>query len=295
MHANELEIDAALVKRLLKSQLPQWADLPIHRVTSAGTDNALYRLGSDMVVRLPRINWADGQVEKEFTWLPRLTPLLPLTIPTPLAIAAPALGYPYKWSVYRWLDGENAIRKPIVDMQQAAHDLAGFVKAMRAIPVAEENSPPAPISPRGVPLSSRDEPVLASLAKLENMINTNAALSVWEAVLQVPAWPGTPVWLHGDLMAGNLLVQDGRIHAVIDFGCVGIGDPAVDVMTAWLFLPAETRADFRQALEVDEDTWQRARGWALSVGLIALPYYHKTNPTLAKIARNAIDQVLLGE
>jgi aminoglycoside phosphotransferase (APT) family kinase protein len=292
MHADEVDTNVSLVARLLSTQFPQWADLPIKPVRSAGTDNALYRLGDDMTVRLPRVDWAVGQVEKEHRWLPRLAPFLPLAIPIPLAKGEPGGGYPWHWSVYRWLEGENATIERVADPRQAATDLAHFVAALQRID-ATGGPPPGPHnSSRGVPLTMRDPQTRAAIVTLRGLLDTDAVTAAWEAALQAPAWRGPPVWIHGDLQSGNLLAQGGRLSAVIDFGCLGVGDPACDVMAAWMFLSAETRNVFRAVLQVDDATWARGRGWALSVGLIALPYYQRTNPVLAGIARRAIDQAL---
>jgi aminoglycoside phosphotransferase (APT) family kinase protein len=292
MHSDEVDTDVPLVGRLLAGQFPQWADLPIEPVRSAGTDNALYRLGEDMVVRLPRIHWATEQVEKEQRWLPRLAPHLPLAIPVPLAMGAPAEGYPWRWSVYRWLEGETATIERITDFRQAATDLARFIAALQRIDPAGGPPPGPHNSQRGEPLAARDARTRAAIASLHGVLDAGALTAAWEAALAAPAWPGPPAWIHGDLQAGNLLVRQGRLSAVIDFGCLGVGDPACDLQVAWNFLSAETRNVFRAALPVDAATWARGRGWALSVGLIALPYYRNTNPILAGISRRAIDEVL---
>jgi aminoglycoside phosphotransferase (APT) family kinase protein len=292
MHADEVDTDISLVVRLLAAQFPQWADLPIELVISAGTDNAIYRLGDDMAVRLPRIDWAAGQVDKEHRWLPRLAPHLPLAIPVPLAKGKPGQGYPWHWSVCRWLEGENATIQHIANPCQAAADLAQFIAALQRIDPTG-GPPPGPYNSfRGEPLAMRDTRTREAIATLHGMFDANAVTAVWDAALQAPAWHGAPVWLHGDLQSGNLLAQQGRLSAVIDFGCLGVGDPACDVMAAWLYLSAESRDVFRAALPVDDATWARGRGWALSVGLIALPYYQTTNPVLAGIARRAINEAL---
>jgi aminoglycoside phosphotransferase (APT) family kinase protein len=292
MHVDEVEIDVALVSRLLAVQFPQWAAFPIKPVYSAGTDNALYRVGSEMAVRLPRIESATGQVDKEHRWLPRLATHLPLTIPAPQALGTPGEGYPWQWSVYQWLSGENATIEPIADLGQAARDLAYFIAALQRIDPTSGPPPGAHNSFRGMPLSMRDSETRAAIADLSGMLDIGAVTAAWEAALQAPAWHGPPVWVHGDLSPLNLLVQQGRISAVIDFGCLGVGDPACDLQVAWNLLTAQTRDVFRAALPVDDATWARGRGWALSVGLIALPYYQRTNPVLAGIARRAIDEAI---
>jgi aminoglycoside phosphotransferase (APT) family kinase protein len=292
MHIDEIETSVSLVARLLTTQFPQWADLPVAPVPSAGTDNALYRLGADMLVRLPRIHWAIEQVDKEHQWLPRLAPFLPLAIPAPLAKGQPGEGYPWHWSVYRRLEGENATTARIADQRQTATDLAQFIAALQRIDATGGPPPGSHNSYRGEPLVMRDTRTRDAIATLRGALDADAVTAVWDSAVEAPAWQGTPVWLHGDLQSGNLLAAQGRLSAVIDFGCLGVGDPACDVMAAWIYLSAETRDVFREALQVDNATWARGRGWALSVGLIALPYYQDTNPALAGIARRAIREAL---
>ncbi|MBD2868690.1 aminoglycoside phosphotransferase family protein [Paenibacillus arenilitoris] len=283
-------IDETLVKRLLAAQFPQWAHLPLRKLASTGTDNAIYRLGDEMAVRLPRVEWAAGQAETEYAWLPKLAPHLPLAISQPLALGTPAEGYPWHWSVHRWLEGENATTGRIDDLRQAAIDLAGFVAALQRIDAA---GGPPPGFGRGMPLATRDAYVRDAIAQLHGTIDTEAAALAWDVSLKAPVWQGQPVWIHADIHAGNLLVDRGRISAVIDFGGVGVGDPAGDLLVAWSVLTADTRPVFREALRPDDATWARGRGWALSVGLIALPYYRDTNPVVAAISRHMVDEVLI--
>ncbi|HWE35811.1 MAG TPA: aminoglycoside phosphotransferase family protein [Isosphaeraceae bacterium] len=294
MHVDEVSTSATLVRRLLAAQFPRWAGLDIEPVRSAGTDNALYRLGDTMAVRLPRVPDAAGQVDKEHRWLPRLAPSLPLAVPIPVAKGRPGEGYPWDWSVYRWLEGEDTSTGRIADLRQVSRDLAGFVAALQRIDAAGGPPPERHNSSRGVPLSMRDAPTRDAIAALRGTLEGDAATAAWDAALRAPAWHGPPVWIHGDLHPANLLAAGGRLSAVIDFGCLGVGDPACDVMAAWTVLSAETREGFRAALTVDDSTWARGRGWALSFGLIALPYYRGTNPVLAGIARRTIDEALAG-
>jgi aminoglycoside phosphotransferase (APT) family kinase protein len=289
MHADELEIDEALVRRLLRGQYPDWADLALERVRSAGTDNAIYRLGPDRVIRLPRIRGARKQIEADQRWLPSLAPLLPLSIPEPLEVGRPDEGYPWPWAVHRWLEGENARIDRLDDPREAASALGRFVAAMQRVDL--EDRPP-PGMGRGGPLATRDEEMREAIAASEGLVDIVAATAAWDSALGQPEWDRPPVWVHGDLHAENMLASDGRLSAVIDWGCLGVGDPACDVMAAWLYLSGDTRDAFRAELEVDEATWARARGWALSVGVIALPYYLSTNPVFAAVARHAIEQVL---
>jgi aminoglycoside phosphotransferase (APT) family kinase protein len=292
MHADEIDTDASLVGRLLAAQFPQWAGLPIEPVPSAGTDNALYRLGADMVVRLPSVHRAVGQVEKEQEWLPRLAPLLPLAIPVPLAKGVPAEDYAWEWSVYRWLEGETATIERIADLGQAAVDLAQFIAALRSVDPSDGPAPGEHNSFRGVPLAARDAPARAAIDALGNAIDVSAVTAGWEEALRAPEWQRPPVWIHGDIDSRNLLLEQGRISAVIDFGCLGVGDPACDLMIAWTLLSGEARDHFRAALSVDDASWARGRGWALSWALIALPYYLDTNPVIVRDARRTIVEVL---
>lgn len=290
MHIDEINIDKDLVRRLINAQFPQWSALSIEPVKSAGTDNAIYRLGKDMAVRLPRIASAALQIDKEYTWLPRLASQLPLAIPVPLGKGMPAEGYPCSWAIYRWLDGENATIECIADLRKVAIDLGHFVAALQQIdPTA------GPPSNRGRPLAECDHETRVALESLRNVIDVNAVTATWESALAVPDWDRPPIWVHGDLHAGNVLIKQGQLSAVIDFGMAGIGDPACDMMVAWTLLSAQTRGFFRAAVQADDATWARGRGWALTFGLVALPYYQHTNPVLARIARYAIDEVLADE
>ncbi len=293
MHADEVDTDVALVGRLLATQFPQWADLPIEPVPSAGTDNALFRLGDEMVVRLPRRERTSGTLDKERQWLPRLAPLLPLAVPVPLADGMPAERYPFEWSVYRWLKGENATMECITDLNQLATDLAQFVAVLQDIDPTGGPFPGEHNFFRGLPLATRDAPTRAAIVSLRGAIDVGAVTTAWELALRSPEWEQPPVWIHGDLDSRNLLVEEGRLTAVIDWGGLGVGDPACDVMVAWKVLSADTREIFRTALVVDESTWARARGWALSQALVALSYYTlETNPVLVLEAQRWMAEVL---
>ena len=296
MHADEVSTDVSLVGRLLTAQFPEWADLPIRSVRSAGTDNALYRLGDDKVVRLSRIHWALGQIDKEREWLPRLASHLPLAIPTQLVKGAPGEGYPWHWSVYRWLEGENATIDQIADPNEAAIALAQFLTALQQIDTTDGPLPGTDDLARGQPLAARDsytrEAIAALHGRFDGVLDTGTVTAAWEAALQAPAWHRPPVWIHGDLSPGNLLFKQGRLSAVIDFGALGLGDPACDLMIAWSLFWGESRNTFHKVLEVDDATWVRGRGWALSVALIFIPYYLNTNPVGVGYARRAIEAVI---
>jgi aminoglycoside phosphotransferase (APT) family kinase protein len=285
MHADEADIDVPLVRRLIATQFPQWADLAVQAVESSGTDNAMYRLGADKAVRLPRISAAVPNVGRENHWLPRLAPDLPVAIPGPLGLGAPGEGYPWSWSVVRWLEGENPVAGQVTDL--LAQDLAEFVLALRRVDVTD-----APRQGRGCPLAERDSYTREAIGQLHGVIDTDAVAEVWEQALKLPDWPGPDMWSHGDLSPGNVLVVDGRLSAVIDLAGVGAGDPTVDLIVAWNLLPAKARDTFRGVLQADDETWLRGRAWALSISLIQLPYYQHTNPVLAGNSRHVIREVL---
>lgn len=296
MHADEVDIDASLVRRLLAAQFPRWTGLPVEPVLPWGTDNALYRLGGDMVMRLPRHEPTIGTLHKELRWLSALATRLPLPIPVPLAEGTPAEDYPFPWAVYRWLEGETAAAERIADPRQFATDLAGFITALQQIDPAGGPPPGQHNAFRGVPLTDRDSAVRQSITALRHEIDADLVTAIWEEALRAPEWQGQPVWIHGDLDSRNLLVRNGRLSAVIDFGCLGVGDPACDVMVAWKLFTADARDVFRAQLSVDDATWTRARGWVLSQALIALPYYTmETNPTLVLEARSWLAEVLASE
>ncbi|MDQ1655859.1 MAG: hypothetical protein QOD41_942 [Cryptosporangiaceae bacterium] len=290
MREGEVAIGGSLVRGLVGRQFPRWAGLSLRRIESGGTDNAIYRLGDRLAVRLPRGEWAAGQAETELRWLPRFAPQLPLEIPAPLAIGAPACGYPWAWGVYRWLGGRDAIgHRP---GPRAARDLAEFLTAFQRIDARDGPPGGSPGMGRGVPLAIRDEATRAGLAELTGDIDTAAAIAVWEDALAAAEWDGPPRWIHGDLHPGNLLVRGGRLTAVIDFGALAAGDPACDLMAAWTYLDAGSRKVFRDHLRATDADWSRGRGWALSVAAIALPYYRDSNPILAGIARRTLAEIL---
>lgn len=277
------------MRRLLSGQFPGWAELPIEPVVSYGTDHDIYRLGESLAVRMPRISWATTQAAKEAEWLPRVAPHLPLAVPVQLAMGRPAEGYPFAWSVYEWLPGQDAIES-LGDLDLAAADLAAFVKALRKIDTV--GAPSRVPGARGGPLAECDDRVRHSIDLLGNRIDGHAAIRSWEESLDTPTWQQDDVWIHSDLMPGNLLVVDGRLSAVIDFGGLNVGDPACDLLPAWNLFARASRTRFQAELEVDDASWLRGRGWALSQALMALPYYWETNPGMVRQASHALEQVL---
>lgn len=284
-------IDEALVRRLLAAQFPHWADLPLTPAEPQGWDNRTFRLGADMSVRLPSAASYVRQVEKEHRWLPLLAPQLPLPIPAPLARGAPGKGYPFPWSVYRWIEGETASAERIRDMAEFATDLAHFLAALQRIDASGGPLPGAHNFFRGGQLAVYDAETRSAIAALSDEIDPRRATALWDRAL-ASTWQGRPVWVHGDVAVGNLLVRDGRLSAVIDFGSSGIGDPACDTVIAWTLLEGESRAAFREALPLDDATWTRGRGWALWKALITLAGSRATDPARAAEARRVIDAVL---
>jgi aminoglycoside phosphotransferase (APT) family kinase protein len=291
MHDDNVDINESLVRRLIAAQFPQWADLPIEPVEFDGWDNTTFRLGEDMSVRLPSAKGYVLQVDKEHRWLPKLAPYLPLPIPVPLAKGKPGEGYPFPWSVYRWIEGEPATIEHIDDLTEFATTLADFLIALYRVDPTS-GPPPGPHNFfRGGPLTVYDAETRQALAALDGKIDTDAASAVWDAALEA-TWHGSPVWFHGDVAWGNLLVKGGRLSAVIDFGTSGVGDPSCDLAIAWTLFGGESRDAFRAALQLDDATWARGRGWTLWKALITLAAHIDTNPLEAGTARHVIDEVL---
>jgi aminoglycoside phosphotransferase (APT) family kinase protein len=283
MHADELEIDAPLVRRLLVEQFPEWADRPLSGIEPAGTENAIFRLGDGLSVRLARRHGPTEPGGKELDWLPKLAPVLPLEVPVPVAQGHPTAEYPWFWDVQTWVEGETM---PVDEIEgiQAARDLGAFVKALQR--VDPSGAPPG----RGIPLAKRDEEFRYWLARFDA---DQAVAEQWERALAAPPWDGSPVWHHGDLDVRNWLVRDGRITGVVDWGAMGVGDPACDAMVAWKLHSSALRDAFREALPVDDATWERARGWVVSQAVAALAYYTpENNPTLYREAKNWLELVL---
>jgi aminoglycoside phosphotransferase (APT) family kinase protein len=278
MHADEVDVGEALVRRLLRAQLPHLADLPLAIVEPWGTDNAIWRLGRELVLRLPLIGWASGQPEFEATWLPRLAPHLPVAVPEPVALGEPDADYPYRWAVHRWLPGEPASYDRLADPTGFATDLAAVVLALRRIPTG--GAPPA--RNRARPLADYDVDTRAAIDRAAHLIDALAARAVWEAALAARPHDGPPVWVHGDL-EGNGILQDGRLTGLVDWGLGCAGDPAVDVQVAWSPLfDDRSRRTFLDAVEADEDTIARARGAAVNQACAALPYYLDTYPLIVE-------------
>jgi aminoglycoside phosphotransferase (APT) family kinase protein len=284
-------IDPSLVERLVAAQFPHWADLPVRPVDVDGWDNCTFRLGADLTVRLPSNASYAAQVAKEQQWLPRLAPHLPLPIPEPVAIGSPDQSYPFAWSVYRWLDGETADVSRIEDLGAFATTLAGFLNALQRVDPTDGPAPGPHNFYRGGPLTTYADETARAIDALGDELPTDRVRAVWEAALAAP-WHGRPVWFHGDVASGNLLVQDGRLAAVIDFGTSGVGDPACDTSIAWTLLAGASRDAFMSAFSVDAGTWARGRGWTLWKALITIAGARVSDPAMTAAARQVLDEVL---
>src|SRR3984893_885330 len=266
---DKADITPALVASLVAAQFPQWADLPVRPVELDGWDNTTFRLGEGMSVRLPSADRYTLQVGKEHRWLPILARRLPLPIPEPLAEGVPGCGFPRPWSVYRWLEGEPATVERIANLVEFAAELAGFLDALYRIDPSGGPPPGMHNFFRGGPLTTYDAETRNAIADLGDEIDAHGAREVWEGALRA-TWHGSPVWVHGDVGASNLLGDKGRLSAVIDFGGLAVGDPACDLTIAWTFFSGQSREAFRARLPVDDATWARGRGWALWQALVTL-------------------------
>jgi aminoglycoside phosphotransferase (APT) family kinase protein len=286
MHEGEIDIDSVLVKGLLTEQFPHLDDRSITLVQSTGTVNAIYRLDHDLCVRLPRRKiWAES-LEHEWAWLPKLAPHISVNIPKPLAQGKPTHGYPCPWAIYHWIEGAPYQDALIGDEREIARALANFILELRSI-----DTQGAPGAGRR-PLIELDAKTRSAIESSRGVIDTEAASGAWTSSLESSPWNGQPVWIHGDLLKSNLIVKGGHLFAVIDFGEAGSGDPAADVVAAWSVFNKVGRDAFRQALDVDEDTWSRARGYALHQALMIIPYYPKTNPEFVTMAKRTVEEIL---
>lgn len=287
-------IDSTLARRLVDTQFPQWAELPLELLDPAGSDHVIYRLGEELSVRLPRHAGAIGQARKESEWLPRLAPHLPLAIPVPMGVGEPDFGYPWPWAVSRWLDGEVATVEALADSPAAAVELAEFLLALQRFAPAALPAEDAREDLTAEPLADRDRATRAAIVQVDGAFDAAAMTDLWDAALDAPAWDRPPVWFHGDFHNGNLLTVDGRLSAVIDFGGLGVGDPACDLTIAFTLMSAGSRAAFRTTLGVDDATWLRGRGWALTTALSAYTAYAATSPRVAAQTTRQITAALVG-
>jgi aminoglycoside phosphotransferase (APT) family kinase protein len=286
----EVTIEPSLVRALLQEQHPDLAQLPLIAI-GEGWDNRLFRLGDALAVRLPRRAASAASIEQEQRWLPRLSPRLPLPVPVPLRIGRPGSGFPWSWSIVPWFAGESALLAPPQDPAPMVTALAHFLRALHQ-PAPDD----APHNPwRGVPLGTRTKKVREHVRQLNGLVDGIAVLGLWEHVVSVPSWPGPPMWIHGDLHPGNLLISGDRLSAVIDFGDLAAGDPATDLSVVWM-LPRSARSIFftstrGQFNATDDDTWTRARGWALALGLAYLAS-SRDDEAMGALGRAMIDAAL---
>lgn len=292
LHAGEIDISTGLAARLIAGQFPQWAGLPIRPVTSAGTECVLYRLGDDMVIRLPRRPGKSLGTILEQGVLTRLAPFLPVPVQALIARGRPTAEYPASWGVLGWLDGDTPVERHLATPGLLAADLAAFLRALWEIDLSKAGLADGPAAYRGGPLIGQHEFTLAAIEQVRGLIDTDAATAIWHHAVHLQAWDGPDTWIHADLMPGNILTKDGRLSGVIDFECAGIGDPSQDLIVAWMLLPADVRPAFRRAIGVDDVTWLRGRARAMSMALGHLPYYKDTNPVMADNARYTICEVL---
>lgn len=286
-----LDISADLVRALLEEQFPQWAPLRIVPVEPGGWDNRTFRLGDALAVRLPSAACYAEQIEKEQRWLPWLAPQLPLAVPTALALGEPGAGYPWHWSIHRWIEGETVSSASSIDLGALARDLADFLARLQSLNATKGPAPGAHNFHRGGALVVYDEQTRRAIAALRREIDAARATKVWGEALAT-SWHRAPVWIHGDVAASNLLLRDGRLHAVIDFGCCAVGDPACDLVAAWTIFDATSAAIFSEQLQLDLATWQRARGWALWKALIMLVDERQADAAAADRTRSLIARII---
>jgi aminoglycoside phosphotransferase (APT) family kinase protein len=292
MHEQEIPITDDLIRGLIADQFPQWCGLPMHRLASAGTDHTIFRLADDLVLRLPRIHWAAGQSESDHAHLPLLQDL-PLQVPLPLALGRPGRGYPCHWAVHRWIEGEPALPETLPDPVALARDLGAFVAvlnehAINDVPIAAPDS-----SRRGSDLYIRDAETRSALKGIADLFDEAALLDVWESALAASRYTDRPRLIHGDLHWGNLLARNGHLAAVIDWGCLGAGDPAPDLLPAWWICDAKTRPVFLSAALANPARIARGRGWALTIAAVGLAYYRDgRNPVLAGMDEVALREIL---
>ncbi|MDG4787943.1 aminoglycoside phosphotransferase family protein [Micromonospora sp. WMMD1102] len=285
-----IAIDVQQVRRLVVNQFPQWADLPVRPVANGGWDNLTFHLGTQKLVRLPSAAEYAEAVDKEHRWLPVLAPHLPLPIPTPLVRGEPDADYPFPWSIYEWLPGEPASADRIVDPSRFALDLAEFLAALQNVDTTDGPRPGQHNWYRGGTLRTYDGVARRALTTLDGHVDVDLAREIWKSALDA-RWDGVPSWFHGDIAAGNLLLDDGKLAAVIDFGTCGVGDPACDLAIAWTLLSPEGRQVFRDRLSVDDATWARGRGWALWKTLVTCANTPGDEEDSAASAMRVLDEI----
>lgn len=291
LRERRFEVAQELAQSLIDRQFPVWSYLPLKKIDSAGTDNSVYRLGDEMAVRFPVSVSAAEQITKEHSWLPKLSSFA-VAIPVIIGAGQPATEFPFPWSVVNWIDGKDAVSENVSDWLKMAEDLGQFVSVLRG-----QNTLGAPTAGkhngyRGTALVNLDQVARYAMNDLEDIFDKACLLKIWEQALGIEPWAGAPVWIHGDIHAANIIVRNGSLAGIIDFGLMGVGDPACDLALAWSLLPTHARDVFRAAANVNEPTWQRGKGWGLYIGVIALSYYRERNAILSGIAETAISAVI---
>jgi aminoglycoside phosphotransferase (APT) family kinase protein len=288
LHDDEIPIDEELVRSLVGTLPPAYHQPTLRRLDSTGSANALFRLGDDLLVRLPRQPGGSATIEKERRWLSYVAPSLPVAVPEIVAVGQPAFGYPERWSVVRWLAG--VLPTLPVPGEPARHELAhalgSFVTGLHDADVPTwARQDEALRWYRGKPLATMDASTrecLAACREIDGLdLDLDACTTLWDDAMALPALDEDtpPRWYHGDLVAENLLVRDGRLVAVLDFGGLSVGDPTVDLVVAWELLDPEARHTFHEVVGVDDDTWSRGRAWALALAVMTFPYYWATMPS----------------
>lgn len=289
LHADEIHVADELVRRLVDEQFPEWSALALRRLPPTGTDNQLFRLGEELLVRMPRIHWAADDAVWEHTWLPRLAPHLPLTIPAPVALGEPGGDYPWRWTVVPWIEGEEPTPERL-DPEEWATSLAGFVRACREVPGM---AGPVATSGRGGPIAALEDSVREWTDRADEvLVSRGGVLAVLEDALSAPPHRGDPVWFHGDLHEGNLLVRGGLLAAVIDWGTAGRGDPAIELNAMWGYLPEHVSDLYRDELGLDEAAYRRGRGFALAPAISGMTYYRQTAPHLARLHARTVQRLV---
>ena len=294
LHHDELPIDADIAASLIRRDRPDWADLPL-APAGGGTDNVMFRLGDDLLVRMPRTPGGVGSLRKERAWLPRLAPALTVRIPEPVHAGSPSDAYPLEWSVYRWIDGAPPTSDTVADWARFGADLAGFVRDLHRIDLMGAERVGELSWYRGGSLREPEEWAAPAFDQARTLVGADLDVDRlegwWRDALALPDSPAQHVWLHGDLRPGNLLAHHGRLHAVIDFGALSVGAPDAEHAAIW-DLPLDARRAYWDALDLDEPTWERARGWAIAVAISGIPYYWDTYPEFVAECRARLEAIL---
>ena len=286
MHEDEIEVNEEIVKALIAEQFPSYKDLPVKRIHTKGTVNAIFKLGDELCVRMPILDWANDALHVEYRVLPIISKNVSLSVPEVIEKGKPNNSFPFDWAIYRWIKGET-YDNSLAEETGVMEALAGFITELRSINVTGD----LPKAGRR-PLLELDEVTIKTIHDCEGDIDTKAALMIWQEIHNMKPWDGKPVWIHADLLKPNLIVFNNRLSAIIDFGGAGIGDPAFDIIPAWATLSNKTRGLFRKLLNVDDETWLRAKAYALHQAVLILPYYRRTNPAFSELAKSTINSIL---